>query len=106
MGEIIEMQPEFSTMSRRPGIGLAYYERWKKDFFPSDFYIRKGSKIAVPKYYLDRLEESDPEMYQEIKDRRRAKRRDNWRNYTPQRLEAKEKILQLNAKHKERKSTI
>lgn len=105
-GEIVEMEPEFATMSRKPGIGLKYFERWFSDFFPSDFHIRKGQKIAVPKYYLDKLEMVNPEMHQEIKERRRQKRSENRKENTPERLVTKEEILEINIKRRQREQIL
>lgn len=105
-GDIIHMEPEFSTGSNRPGIGFKFFERWLTDFFPSDFFIRKGQKVAVPKYYLDKLEFINPEMRAEVKQRRcdsrNARRADN----IPARLITKEKILEINHKRKLREAKL
>lgn len=43
--------PEYSTMSRRPGIGSPWLAKWKTDVFPNDFCIMNGRKVRVPKAY-------------------------------------------------------
>lgn len=43
--------PEYSTMSRRPGIGAPWLAKWKADIFPNDFCIMNGRKVRVPKAY-------------------------------------------------------
>ncbi|QCQ85103.1 replication initiator protein [Blackfly microvirus SF02] len=43
--------PEYSTMSRRPGIGSPWLAKWKTDCFPNDFCIMNGRKVRVPKAY-------------------------------------------------------
>jgi len=53
--------PEFSTQSRRPGIGKPWLEKWKTDVFPNDFCVINGKKVKVPKYY-DALVKS-PDSY-------------------------------------------
>ena len=35
-GELAKVEPEYATMSRRPGIGREWYEEYKNDVFPSD----------------------------------------------------------------------
>lgn len=55
------IEPEFATMSRRPGLGyqylLANYDRLKRDNF-----IRfKGHKIALPRYFVNKLYEDEKE---------------------------------------------
>lgn len=43
--------PEYSTMSRRPGIGAPWLAKWKTDVFPLDACVFKGRKMRVPKAY-------------------------------------------------------
>ena len=94
------LTPEYATMSR--GIGRSFYEKFTRDFIPSDetpvprgfgannqrAAIRKG----VPRYYLELLKECDPETYSEIKDRRQKYALDNAHKYTRERLEAAFKV--------------
>lgn len=65
-------QPEYATMSLKPGIGADWYERWKRDCFPSDYLIVNGHKCKPPRYYDKRLERENPALYEEIKLRRQA----------------------------------
>lgn len=44
-------KPEFVVMSRRPGIGKGWYDRFKSDVFPSDEVVVRGVKMRPPKYY-------------------------------------------------------
>jgi hypothetical protein len=48
-------EPEFATMSRRPGLGSTWFDKFQSDAFPSDFLIIGGKKVKPPKYYLDKL---------------------------------------------------
>lgn len=43
--------PEFSRMSRKPGIGRDWYDRFKSDVFPRDVFIVRGAKCRPPRYY-------------------------------------------------------
>jgi len=43
--------PEFSLMSRRPGIGLTFFEKYKDDIYPNDFLINAGKKMKPPRFY-------------------------------------------------------
>lgn len=63
--------PPFVTMSRRPGIGRGWYDKWSDDVFPRDFCVSRGKKLAVPDYYTGLLEKSDPVMYASIKEKRK-----------------------------------
>jgi len=70
-GECFQVEPEFVLMSRRPGIGAEWYEKYAEDAFPSDFLIHDEKKFTVPKYYLNKLEKTDTSMHQSVKKKRR-----------------------------------
>lgn len=72
-GEISTKLPEYCTMSRKPGLGARFFERFESDFFPKDFTTRAGKRFAVPDYYTRLLERKNPEAYNEIKARRKEK---------------------------------
>lgn len=44
-------KPEYSTQSRRPGIGQPWLAKWKKDIYPHDYVVMNGKKLKPPKYY-------------------------------------------------------
>lgn len=71
-------QPEYITMSRRPGIGANWYELYGKDIHEKDEVAFKKNgriiKVKPPKYYDKRLEAVDPGRYEEIKEERREYR--------------------------------
>ena len=73
-GEILDrwlVLPEFHTQSNRPGIGFDYYFQYESDFFPLDECVFEGKKYPVPRYYTERLlKESNPELFEEIKEKR------------------------------------
>lgn len=58
-GELHKVRPEFSVMSRRPGLGQAYVDKYKSDFFPSGFIVMDGIKQAVPRFYKSKLTEEE-----------------------------------------------
>lgn len=91
-GEIYQVQPEFVLMSRRPGIGSGWYDTYKSDLYPSDFTVRKGRKVPVPKYYDRLLKEENPTLLDEIKERRLARMRSRKKDNTPRRLADKETV--------------
>lgn len=65
-GEIHLREPEFPLMSRRPGIGKKYFEKFKTDF-EKGFITVNGRKVQLPKYYDQLLEASDPFLMDDIK---------------------------------------
>lgn len=50
-GEIVELQPEYSRMSRRPAIGRRFIERYWRDVYPRDFVTMDGREFNPPGYY-------------------------------------------------------
>lgn len=49
------LTPEFSLMSRRPGIGSAFVKENESFLRNNAFCVVKGSKVALPRYYADRV---------------------------------------------------
>lgn len=67
-GEILsERIPEFVTMSRRPGVGKLWFDRFTKDVYPSDEVIIRGKRFKPPKYYNTQYEKLFPDDYAKIK---------------------------------------
>ena len=67
-GEVIE--PEYCTMSRKPGIGYDWFQKYKTDVYPNDYCVINGKKIRPPRYYDNLLSEEEKE---EIKNKRKEK---------------------------------
>ena len=91
-GELVQLEPEFATMSRRPGIGAGWFEKFGSDVFPSDEVIVNGHPSKPPRYYDERLRTSDPEAFERIRANRRLRR--NREHETPERLAARETCTQ------------
>lgn len=69
-------EPEYITMSRRPGIGTDWFNSFSNDVYPRDIVIINGKKVAPPKFY-DRLYEiEDAEEFKRVKNRRMHKIKD------------------------------
>lgn len=66
-------KPEYVTMSRRPGIGKGWFEKFKTDCYPSDFLVHRDMKMKPPKYYDKLFEVDSPEEYAKIKELREEK---------------------------------
>lgn len=47
--------PEFSLMSRRPGIGARFAETFAGEIAQRGFLLRKGNKVGVPRFYRSRV---------------------------------------------------
>jgi len=91
-GEIHPIQPEYTTMSRRPGIGHGWYQKYKHEVFPDDFVIVQGKKAPVPKYYAGIYSGADPEGYAVLKGKRVRASTKASANSTPDRLAVRETV--------------
>lgn len=69
-GEVVQLEPEYATMSRRPGIGAGWFEKFGNEVFPRDEVVVKGGLQKPPEYYVDLLARDDPELASEIKRKR------------------------------------
>lgn len=62
---------EYLTMSRRPGIGRAFLDKFGSDVYPWDECIVDGKRSKPSRYYDSVLEKSAPEVLRKIKAARR-----------------------------------
>lgn len=89
--------PEYITMSRRPGIGKVWLDKFQGDLYPKDFVVIRGRKYKIPKYYDRCYEATNPDDYGRIKAERVCRSRDNPDN-TPERLAVREEVQKANLK--------
>ena len=94
-GNVYQLTPEYCTMSKKPGIGSKWANKYDTDIYPADYVIISGSKVPIPPYY-DRLKSKvDPDALERIKLNRirsAAKPKLKWNN-TPERLAVRKFIL-------------
>lgn len=94
----VDLAPEYATMSRRPGIGADWYDKYKSDCYPSDYLIVDGRKVPVPKYYDKLLEKENSLKIAAIKQRRKLKAILNKEENTLARLSVREHVKKEQAK--------
>ena len=97
-GEQHQIIPEYTTMSRRPGIAHDWYKNFKSDVYPSDQVIIKGIPMQPPKYYDSILEKENPFLYDDIKHDRLINGEKYSDDNTPERLHVKHTVKQAQAK--------
>lgn len=88
-GEVYELQPEFALMSRRPGIGATWFEKFGSDVYPSDQVITNGFPGKPPRYYDKRLALVDPEKAEAVRLARVGRAHKNFEEGNTPRLTAK-----------------
>lgn len=69
--QIEDLPPEFIRMSRRPGIGLKYFEDFYYNIYKTDEIYHEGQKYRPPKYYDRKLGERYEKELEQIKETRR-----------------------------------
>lgn len=92
-GEQIDKEREMVQMSRSPGIGSTWYDKYRDQVFPVDRCIANGKQVGVPKFYGSRYKKEDPIGYEEAIAKRHAYSKNRLEDQTEERLEVKERCL-------------
>lgn len=86
-------RPEYTNMSRRPGIARAWFEQFRDDVYPSDVVVlRGGMKLRPPRYYDGLFEAEFPSDFKKLKARRKSRAAEFVDNNTPSRLKVRERV--------------
>lgn len=94
-GELHSIQPEYVTMSRRPGIARAWFDQYKSDLYPKDFVTVDTKKHKIPKFYDRCLEAEDIDALLAIKSKRTKAAKKRAGDNTPARLQTREKSQKI-----------
>jgi len=90
-------EPEYTTMSRRPGIGDGWFQKYKGDVYPDDEVVLKECRTyRPPKYYDRKYELTNPSGFEMISGKRVQHARENPDN-SPERRKVKEEMQYLKA---------
>lgn len=65
-----DKKPEYVTMSRRPGIGKFWFDKYFEDMYKRDSYKFEGYRYKPPKAFDNYFKELYPEVFEEIKQHR------------------------------------
>ena len=82
-------RPEYATMSRNPGIGRLWFDRFKTDCYPHDYAVVNGKRVRPPKFYDTLLDSEELEALKKNRTRTAKKYSDN---NTPDRLAVRHEI--------------
>jgi len=95
-GECYYIEPEYITMSRRPGIGELWFNKYGTQQYGKDFITHDGKPFAIPKYYDKLMAHIDEPKLSSIKKERRIRAcalQPDGLKAQIQRLQAKDVIL-------------
>ncbi|WMC01498.1 replication initiator protein [Microvirus D_HF4_340] len=101
------LRPEFNQMSRNPGIGKTWWDKFHHDVTVDDGVYHKNQKTKAPRYYDKLLERTYPRRFATIKQARKENALKKAGDNTPARLADKEAVAiarqQLKQRQLERK---
>jgi hypothetical protein len=101
--EIHILEPEYNNMSRMPGLGMKWLQKFHKEVLVNDSVLAKEYPVPVPKYYDKLLENIAPLYFDENKQKRIDKAMEHADNNTTERLAVREMIQEQKAKFLPRK---
>jgi len=90
-GELVQVVPEFSRMSLKPGIGAEWFKRFGASVCTRDNVIVSGRPTRVPRYYDVLRKQLDSYELDDAKMRRLESVR--WEDNTPDRLLVREEVV-------------
>lgn len=88
----LRRRSEYTTMSRRPGIGAEWYRKYGGEVYRDDQVIARGVPGRPPKFYDGMFEHDDPAAMARIRSRRAAKAAKHVEELTWERQRDKEKV--------------
>ena len=101
-GECYDLQPEYCTMSRRPGIGRPWLEKFQSDVYPHDRVVLNGKEVKPPKFYDSIFELAFPDEFDEIKEKRKCDAASSAKDNTYERLRVRERCQEIRLKNLKR----
>ena len=78
-GETASIEPEGARMSRMPGIGKGWYEKYQSEF-EKGFVVMNGKKTSIPQFYKRVLQAKNPELVDRLQAEAepKIKKQDRW----------------------------
>lgn len=89
-GSLCSLQPEYVTMSRRPGLSRQWYEEFGNEVHPFDEVIVRGVRCKPPRYYDNLYEAAHVDGYKLLKSKRIADAKSHAADNTEERLRVRE----------------
>lgn len=91
-GEVVRVVPEYATMSRRPGIGASWFDKFQGDVYPEGQHVARGRRMQPARYFDQLFERVDPVAHSKMKQDRESDQFENADESTPERLRAREVV--------------
>lgn len=88
------LRPPYATMSRRPGLGTAWFSRYRNEVYPADEVVAEGRRYRPPRFYDQLLEKEDPDTLERVQKGRMAIAARHAADHSRDRLVAREKVAE------------
>lgn len=85
--------PEFNVMSRRPGIGRGFFDKYRTDMYPHDYVVVNNKETKPPRYYDKIMDQEFPDVFRDVALARELAAWDCRDDNTPERLAVKNEVL-------------
>ena len=95
-----DLRPPYVTMSRRPGIGSSWFDKFSGDVYPADEVIHDGRRFRPPRFYDEKLDQVELDLFKRKRLRKARLRKDD---LTPERLKTREFVKEDAVSRLERK---
>lgn len=86
------LEPEFSRMSLKPGIGAIWLERFSSDVFPRGKVVTRGFESPAPRYYNQWFAARDVDAYERLRFAREIDQRARAWDNTDDRLAVRKEV--------------
>ena len=97
-GEIATKKKEFNQMSRRPGVGSTWIEKYKNDVYTTGKVIVRGHKNNPPRYYDKQFKKIDQAALEDLQYGRYLEQLAQTEHHTPERLAVQEQVAAAKTK--------
>lgn len=97
-GELHTRRKEFNQMSRKPGLGRTWLEKYQTDAYPHGKVVVKGHQVPTPRYYDKIFADLEPLQYEQLQYVRYVEQIALTHEHTDARLAVQEQVAK--AKHK------
>lgn len=91
-GEIHTVKPEYTTMSRRPGIGRTWWDKYGQEVVDHGSVVVNGREVKPPSAYSRIMQDEAPKSFRKHKAKLLSIAKQNAPDNTPERLRVKEKV--------------